>query len=379
MTSEAKHAKRSRLERLPALSFAAIWALIGTFSAACFHDDVRQTVSTDAPTPVSRTTNRGKVPTSQSQQSLLVITDGYSIYTMEPAGRNLVQLAENVASTSPRWSPDRSQIAFASNLDGDFEIFVMNSDGSNLRQITNNQVNDGDPSWFPTGDRIAFASGYGAFASVHDIDAEIFTVKTDGSELTRLTYNNSSDTQPDVSPDGSTIAYVNNSIYLNGSVTIRAMNSDGSNDRLLIADRRRLFNGFKYADPTWSPDGNRIAFVEYRSLQNCKTVMIAESDGTDLVAISKSSSNCRNTDNHLLGEFDDIENVSWSPNGEEVAFSVVFPSFVLLFDNRYSCHKTELLSTNTHSRSVATTLATSRRGSCATEYHLPFTFTEFDW
>ncbi|HEX9649103.1 MAG TPA: hypothetical protein VGA21_00970 [Cyclobacteriaceae bacterium] len=63
-----------------------------------------------------------------------------------------------VDSHDPVWSPDGNQIAFYSNRDGDFEIYVVNSDGSNLRQITSNEFNDGSPTCSPDGKKLLFKS-----------------------------------------------------------------------------------------------------------------------------------------------------------------------------------------------------------------------------
>ena len=61
--------------------------------------------------------------------------------------------------SAPAWSPDGRQIAFESNLDGDMEIYVMNADGSGVRQITHNTLWDEGPAWSPDGTKFAFSSG----------------------------------------------------------------------------------------------------------------------------------------------------------------------------------------------------------------------------
>ncbi|MEE8575969.1 MAG: DPP IV N-terminal domain-containing protein, partial [candidate division Zixibacteria bacterium] len=77
--------------------------------------------------------------------------------------------------------------------DGNYEIYVMNADGTEQTRLTNNTSSDGSPSWSPDGGKIAFASR-------RDGNWEIYVMNADGTEQTRLTNNNSSDGGPSWSP-----------------------------------------------------------------------------------------------------------------------------------------------------------------------------------
>ncbi|HEX7294988.1 MAG TPA: chitobiase/beta-hexosaminidase C-terminal domain-containing protein, partial [Pyrinomonadaceae bacterium] len=90
---------------------------------------------------------------------------------------------------NPNWSPDGSKIAFSSNRTGDYEIYVMNADGSNVQRLTNSAGADRTPSWSPDGTRILFASERHGFA-------EIYLMNADGTNQTRLTNNSVDDTEP---------------------------------------------------------------------------------------------------------------------------------------------------------------------------------------
>ena len=140
------------------------------------------------------------------------------------------------------------RIAFASDRDGDLEIYVMNADGSALMQLTDDEAFNADPAWSPDGDRIAFASD-------RDGDFAIYVMNADGSDPLRLTTSAGDDVFPAWSPDGNRIAFVSNR---DGDVAIYVMNADGSDPLRLTTSA-----GFD-ADPAWSPDGNRIAFVSNR-------------------------------------------------------------------------------------------------------------------
>ena len=71
----------------------------------------------------------------------------------------LVDSSPTSYDSAPAWSPDGRQIAFESTMDGDREIYVMNADGTNIRQLTHNTLWDEGPAWSPDGTKLAFSSG----------------------------------------------------------------------------------------------------------------------------------------------------------------------------------------------------------------------------
>ncbi|MFC1562342.1 TolB family protein, partial [candidate division KSB1 bacterium] len=83
--------------------------------------------------------------------------------------------------------------SFRSNRDGSGEIFVMNADGSNQTNLTNNSDYDGNPSWSPDGSKIAFDSDRNG-------KWEIYIMNSDGTNQTRLTNNPSENGFPAWSP-----------------------------------------------------------------------------------------------------------------------------------------------------------------------------------
>ena len=67
----------------------------------------------------------------------------------EASTENQVQEEQPILYYNPVWSPDGSRIAFYSNRDGNFEIYVMNANGGHQRRLTHNSHYDADPAWSP--------------------------------------------------------------------------------------------------------------------------------------------------------------------------------------------------------------------------------------
>ena len=134
----------------------------------------------------------------------------------------------------PSWLPDGDRIVFQSHRDGDWEIYVMNVDGSDVEQLTDNEYGDWHPSWSLDSGRIAFASDR------YSDDLEIYVMNMDGSGVERLRDNEYVDYVPAWSPDGGRIAF---SSFHEGDVGIYVMNADGSG---VV----RLAEGYL---PAWSP------------------------------------------------------------------------------------------------------------------------------
>lgn len=89
-----------------------------------------------------------------------------------------------------RWSPDGTRIVFHSERDGNREVYVMDADGGNLVRLTNTPGDDWFPEWSPDGRQIAFVSS-------RDGDDELYLMAADGTDLRQLTFNDAIDGKPD--------------------------------------------------------------------------------------------------------------------------------------------------------------------------------------
>ena len=171
---------------------------------------------------------------------------------------------------------ENGKIAFVSDRDGNREIYVMNPNGSEQTNISNNSAFDQEPSWSPDGTKIAFVSDRD-----DPYNIEIYVMDAvDGSNPTRLTDNPTGDVQPNWSPDGTKIAFVSDR---DGNAEIYVMDAvDGSGQTRLTNDYRPDYT------PSWSPDGTKIAFNAYRDVGS--GIFVMNSDGSEQINISNSRS-----------------------------------------------------------------------------------------
>ena len=166
----------------------------------------------------------------------------------------------------------QGKIAFASSRDGNFEIYVMNADGTNQTRLTNDGGEDIYPSLSPDGSKIVFHSDRtGA--------REIYVMDVDGANQTRLTDTTGDNAFATFSPDGSKIVFTSSRT---GDLEIFVMDANGSNQVRLTnitgADR----------DPSFSPDGSKIVFESYRS-GFCGEIFVMNANGTSPVKLTDSN------------------------------------------------------------------------------------------
>jgi TolB protein len=212
--------------------------------------------------------------------SMIAFVKNGNIWVMDPSGKNKRQLTKTGKDFAPAWSPDGKRIAFMSRREGNFDIYVMDLDGSNLKRLTRHRAHGYYPDWSPDGRRIVFDS-------LRDGDYEIYVMDADGSNKKRLTRKMTYNHFQRYSPDGR-ITFVSK-----GGREIYIMDPDGSN-------KKRLTRG---SYPAWSPDGKKIAFMRRGQ------IYIMDADGSGRKRLTRGG--------------DMAFYPTWSPDGKKIAFSTI--------------------------------------------------------
>lgn len=183
----------------------------------------------------------------------------------------------------------RTQIAFASSRTGHWEIWMMDWDGANQRQITRHNTLTILPSWAPDNERIVYTS-------FSQNSSSMYVINRRGGGRIRLNTGVGLNTSARFSPLGKEIAFVGS---VGGNPDIYLINDDGSNVRRLTSAQSIE------STPEWSPSARQISFTSGRS--GTPQIYIMDADGSNVQRIS------------FDGEWND--DAKWSPDGDKIAYT----------------------------------------------------------
>lgn len=187
----------------------------------------------------------------------------FGIYVMDDNGSNVMLLTDKLKPTAPRWSPDGKQIVFERrvflNNSQRLHLFIMNADGTNIRQLTPPiSGRDKHASFSPDGDSIVFyryqSINDGNRSSIHVINLESGEVK----KIAEIGVNG-----PDWSPDGQHIIFSPITSFVEGGGNIWIMEADGDKQRKLLTPPLNNELGIDRVLARWSPDGKQVLFLQY--------------------------------------------------------------------------------------------------------------------
>ena len=278
------------MERRRALTTAAALLLVAACSGASVSDRAQQS----SPAGASPSAPIGTRAPDTSLSGRIVFDNHEDVWSINADGTNLTRLTRSPwPEFDATWSPDGTQIAFRSERGGDPEIWLMNADGSGRHRLTRGL----SPAWSPDGSKIAYASpgdilcppGRGLRCSGLSI------MNADGSGQHRVP-NTDGGEYPTWSPDGERIAFNSN---LSGDHVMYIVRIDGSH----VVDLSGVGEGWQV---DWSPDGRSILFTSERDHPNHYTdIYVMRPDGSGVQRLTDARA----------------YTPAWSPDGSRIVFS----------------------------------------------------------
>lgn len=243
--------------------------------------------------------------------------DQWRLHTVLPDGSDLRRVSDfvlNPIAPLAHLSPDGTRIAATGTGDnGRAAIFIMDADGSNVRGFTDLYYSR-DPRWSPDGGRLAF-EGATSLEEWGGGWTDIYVIDTDGSNLLNLSQHPTRDFQPEWSPDGRTVAFVSdrheppdewNSFFTDWAIYF--VDSDGGAAPIAVT----LALPLRQYSPTWNPDPDRITFYVHPGTQETPSGLYIMTLGTnEMTRLSGCAEGYAPT---------------WSPDGTEYVVVNVVPA-----------------------------------------------------
>ncbi len=233
-------------------------------------------------------------PKTLSRIAVSVVQDGSAdIFVVNPDGSEQRQLTNTRGGSESEvvWSPDGHQVIYELSSGGNSDLYIMNADGTQRRQLTNTpDVDEWVPVWSPDGHQVGYELSSGG-------NSDLYIMNADGTQQRQLT--NTPDVREEFggwSPDSTQIAYTAKD---DDNFDVYIMSADGAQQRQLTAAPEDEFFG------EWSPDGKQLVYT------------IDAKDGSDVYIMNADGTQQR----QLTNTPDVMEYIGgWSPDGKQMAY-----------------------------------------------------------
>jgi Tol biopolymer transport system component/predicted Ser/Thr protein kinase len=207
------------------------------------------------------------------------------------------------------------------------QIWTMNPDGSQPKQITFGPGDKHQPRWSPDGKRILYVAPGGRDDLGNDLGQDIWIINVDGTQNEDVTHQAGDDVDPAWSPDGQLIAFTSNRINKLDQVFL--MNSDclnGEPNACWSVKPTNISAGFAVeSSPAWSPDGNQIAV----------STSINGARGRIYIHLPRPGEPERfDRTDHIIG----AENLDWAPDNSGIVFAWIQPTMNEIWLAKLSDH-----------------------------------------
>lgn len=188
-------------------------------------------------------------------------------------------------------SPDGSKIVFTSLKDGDLDIYTMNVDGTDVRRLTTTPGYDGGPWWSPDGTKIVYRAHHPADSTqlaeyrallkrnmIRPSRVELYVMNADGSDQRQVTALGGANFGPSWSPDGKQIIFASNHVApRSGNFDLYLVDVNANRagrDQVEQVTFSAVFDGF----PMFSPDGTKIVWASNRQNQKANETNLFVAD-----------------------------------------------------------------------------------------------------
>ncbi len=235
------------------------------------------------------------------------------VYLMNPDGSDVKKYIKSTVARRGEYhahlSPDRKYVTFSTYRYPGWKIAIANSDLTNVQRLTNTPHYEYDAQWSPDGKKLVFYKVQTDGPPYFQGNMEVFTVDRDGKNQKNISGSENDDRGGSFSPDGKRILYISSANYEDYDIILTDLS--GSKKTNLTNSKDSEFSA------SFSPDGNYIAFLNESNKEISLFKM--RKDGTERTRLTEKNQFRGSLDfnNGMNWYF----RTSWSPNGKQIVFN----------------------------------------------------------